>query len=640
MTILRRTLVGTAAAALAASPAAAAPAGPRVRLRLLETSDLHMFARDFDYYRDRTDATVGLSKVAGLIDDERRGAANALLFDNGDIIQGSPLGDYIARPRGLPPGAVHPFLRAMNLLGYAAATVGNHEFNFGLGFLERSLAGAAFPFVCANVRRATGSRFLPPYTILRRTLRDEAGNPVPLRIGVIGFVTPQIMTWDRAKLQGRLAAYDIVDAARRYLPSLRANCDLVIALSHSGISANPRAGGEENASLYLAAEPGFDAILTGHSHRVFPGPDYAGREGVDADRGTLHGVPAVMPGYWGSHLGVIDLVLERRGAAWAVADFTVRARPIYQRAGGSAVSLVEADGRIEAAVAEAHEGTRKWVGRPVGRIARPLTSYFALVGDDSVVNLVNEAQRRYAARLLAGTKAAALPILSAASIFKAGGLAPDYYLDIPAGPVAMRDVAEIYLYPNTLVALKVTGAVVQEWLERSACVFLRLDPAVTEPQPLIDRRMPAYNFDVISGLTWTIDLSRPARYDGSGKVTDPDARRIVDLRFSGAPIDPAAQFVVVTNNYRADGGGGFPGLAKAEAVLRAPDANRDTVLRYLGEEAELAIDPAAAWRFAPLPGVTAVFEGSPAGKRLLAERPDVKWSGSVEGGWERFALTL
>lgn len=623
-----------------ASHPAAALGQPRISLRLLETSDLHMFARDFDYYRDRNDETVGLSKVATLIETERKAARNALLFDNGDIIQGSPLGDYVARPNGLAPGAVHPFFKAMNLLGYAAATVGNHEFNFGLPFLSRSLHGAAFPFVCANVFRVSGASYLPPFTILRRTMRDDDGRPHDLRIGVIGLVTPQIMIWDKAKLEGRLRTTDIVDAAARHLPFLRAHCDLVIALSHSGISGAPRAGGEENASLYLAAVPGIDVIFTGHSHRVFPGPDYAGRDGVDAERGTLNGIPAVMPGYWGSHLGVIDLVMERQAARWAVVDFKVRARPIYQRQGATVISLADANPRIEAAVSADHDATRKWMARPVGRIQRRLTSYFALAGDDSMVNLINAAQVRYAKRLLAGSKAASLPLLSAASPFKAGGLAPDYYVDIPAGPVAMRDVAEIYLYPNTLVAVSVTGAVLREWLERSCCIFLQVDPATDGPHPLIDRRLPAYNFDVLSGLTWQIDLRQPPRYDPAGRVDQPDVHRITDLRYNGEPLDPGASFVVVTNNYRADGGGGFPGLAKAEVVLRAPDANRDTVLRYLTEEADLPVDPTPAWRFAPLGGVTVTFESAPAARSLSAERSAVRWLEAADGGWDRFALTL
>ena len=634
----RSLLIGGLAAGMAARPAAASG---RVRLRLLETSDLHMFARNFDYYRDRVDDTVGLSKLAGLIAAARTEARNALLFDNGDTIQGNPLGDYVARPNGLPPGATHPFYRAMNRLGYDAATVGNHEFNFGLPFLERSLRGAGFPVVCANVRRADGRVFLPPTRVLSRQVQAEDGTTHTLRIGVIGLVTPQIMVWDKSKLEGRIVAEDMTAAAKRIVPTLRAGCDVVVALCHSGIGNGPNTGGDENAALNLAEVPGIDAIFTGHSHRVFPSPEFAGREGVDAERGALHGVPTVMPGYWGSHLGMIDLVLEQHGRGWSVADFAATARPIYRREGQTVVSLARSDPRIEAAVEPEHTATRGWMARPVGRIQHRLSSYFALVGDDSVVNLINAAQLAYARPMLAGTPHAGLRLLSAAAPFKAGGLAPDYYLDIPAGPVAMRDAAEIYLYPNTLAAVRVTGAVVREWLERAAGVFRQVDPATSEPQELIERKVPSYNFDVISELTWQIDPRQPPRYDAAGQVPQPEVHRILDLRLDGQPIDPAQEFVVVTNNYRADGGGGFAALRGATIVLRAPDMNRDAVLRYLSEVATAPIVSQPSWRFAPAGGTLMLaFDSAPAARSLLAEHPDIQWTGAGEGGWERFALRV
>ena len=638
MILPRRLAVGGGlAAVMAARPAAASN---RVRLRVLETSDVHMYARDFDYYHDRTDPTVGLSKVAGLIGVARGEARNTLLFDNGDIIQGSPLGDYIARPGGLKDGTTHPFLHAMGALGYDAATLGNHEFNFGLPFLEKSLQRTRFPFVCANIRRAGGRFFLPPSMVLRRTVHAEDGTAHVLRVGVIGFVPPQIMIWDKSKLTGKVTTQDIVATAEAMVPALRKQCDILVALCHAGISAAPRAEGEENAALHLAAVKGIDVILTGHSHRVFPGPDYAGLEGVDAERGTLAGVPAVMPGYWGSHLGVIDLVLEQHGKAWTVADFAVAARPIYRRDGATVVSLAQPDKRIETATEADHAATRAWVGKPVGRIGSRLTSYLALVGDNAVMDLINAAQIAYARPLLANTPHAKLTVLSAAAPFKSGGLAPDNYTDIPAGPVALREAADIYIFPNTLAAVRLNGAGIQEWLERSANVFLQIDPAKREKQPLIDRKAPGYDFDVISGLTWEIDLSQPRRYQG-GKTINPEAHRIRDVRLDGQPLDMVRAFIVVTNNYRADGGGGFPGLGGNAVVLRAPDANRDAVLRYFASRPETPVGSTPSWRFAKQAEPLALtFDSAPAAKALLAGRPDIASDGPVEGGWERFTLTV
>src|SRR3984957_15198545 len=237
----RRTILG-GMAALAAAPVLAV-GGPELRLRLLETSDLHTFDAAYDYYRDAPDASVGLTRVATLIRAARAQAKNSMLFDNGDIIQGNPLADYVAVPGNFPGDGVHPTIRAMNTLGYDAATVGNHEFNYGLDFCSVALRGANFPFCVANVFNVVGTHYLPPTVILERSFRAEDGSAVPLKIGVIGFVTPQIVEWDKAHLAGRVTTMDILDAAQRYVPALRAQVDFLVALSHSGISTAPRRGG-------------------------------------------------------------------------------------------------------------------------------------------------------------------------------------------------------------------------------------------------------------------------------------------------------------------------------------------------------------------------------------------------------------
>jgi 2',3'-cyclic-nucleotide 2'-phosphodiesterase / 3'-nucleotidase len=634
MPITRRELLA-GSAALAVGFPTLARAAPRVELRLLETSDLHMFVLDWDYYHARPDPTVGLSKIASLVADARAQAQNALLFDNGDLLQGSPLGDYVARRGGLASGA-HPVFRAMNHMRYDAATPGNHEFNFGLDFLERSLAGAAFPYIGANIERADGAAFLPPFRILTRRLTDDGGVSRELRIGVLGLAPPQIMIWDRAHLEGRLRCGDMVVAARRYVPILRAQCDILVALCHSGIDARA-AVGAENACLQIAAVPGVDAIMMGHAHRVFPGPDYAGVEGVDAERGTLAGIPAVMPGFWGSHLGVIDLTLARDGERWTVDRFRTEARPIYKREASKITALADADPAIASIVAPEHEATRRWVDQPIGEIASPLFSYFVWIGIDSVGALVNAAQLAYASPLLEGTQHAGLPLLSAVAPFRAG-YTPDSYIDLDTGPVALRHVADIYPYPNALVAVRVTGAALREWLECAARVFLRIDRDAAGAQLLIDRRTPSYHFDVIAGLQYRIDLSAPARYDASGNLR-PDATRIVDLSYGGRAVDPAQEFIVVTNNYRADGGGKFPGLDGRNVVLRAPDSNRDAVERFLRGGG--SIPDAKPWSFAPLGRrVTVAFDSAPAAVRRLAEAPGLRATTREEAGYLRYEYDL
>lgn len=617
-----------------------------VKLRLIETSDLHMFVYDYDYYAARQDNTVGLARTATLLRAARAEARNSLLFDNGDIIQGNPLGDYMALPGKLEPrrGASggHPMFRAMNLLGYDAAALGNHEFNYGLDFLRAALRTADFPFVCANIETLDGKPFTTPTTVLQRQVTDEAGQAHSLRIGVIGLVTPQIMIWDKAKLDGHVRTTDIVEAAAAHLPSLRGNCDLVVALSHSGISSAPRQGGEENASLHLASMPEIDVVLTGHAHRVFPGPDYSGQPGIDAVRGTLAGKPAVMPGFWGSHLGIIDLTLEQDAAGgWKVAGFHVEPRPIYRREGRRAVALASSDAPLLAAAAPEHAATLRWMEQPVGTTTLPINSFFALIGNEASLSLVNAAQLWYARPLLAATPYAKLPVLSAAAPFKVGGSGPAAFVDIQAGPLDMKDVAGLYPFANTVCAIRASGAVVREWLERAATIFNRIDQSASGPQALISPEVPSYAFDVISGVTYGIDLAQPARYGSEGRLIDPAAHRIVDLRHAGSPIDPVQDFIIVTNNYRADGGGGFPGTGAGQVVLAAPDLNRDVLVRYVMQHEPLTPIVEPVWRFIkPARPVLLVFNGNADTATQLAAHPEVRHLGDGESGFVRYGFTL
>ncbi|MDR3436875.1 bifunctional 2',3'-cyclic-nucleotide 2'-phosphodiesterase/3'-nucleotidase [Telmatospirillum sp.] len=614
--------------------------GDVIRLRLLETSDLHMFIYDYDYYRDRPDPTLGFAKTAQLIAEARGQAPNCLLFDNGDTIQGNPLSDFVASGQSVPTDGVHPMFRVMNMLRYDAATLGNHEFNYGLDFLGKATAGAHFPILSANITWTDGRPYAPPFAILERDLIGRDGRRHRLKIGVIGFLPPQITVWDKARLQSRVETQDIVAAAERYVPALRRRCDLLIALCHSGIGTVVPGGRAENAALQLAAVRGIDAVFTGHSHRVFPGPDYAGIPGVDAERGTLAGIPAVMPGFWGSHLGVIDLNLQKQGTEWAVAGFSVEARPIYRRDGSKVVSLADDDQAVLTAAAPEHEAAKAYVGRPIGTFSAPVTSYFSFVADDASLALISQAQLSYVKPLLAGTEHASLPLLSAASAMKAGP-APDAYTDIAAGPVALRNIADLYTYPNLVTAVRVNGVQIREWLERSAAFFDRLDPTVSELQKLISGRHPAYNFDVIAGLTYAIDVTQPARYDQSGRFCDPTAWRVTDIRLEGRPLADDQEVIVVTNNYRAAGGGNFPDLNGANTILQGPDTNRDAIIAYVERMGTIDPKPLGVWRFVPPDHrLTATFESSPVGRSYLSAYPSIHYLAEAAGGLARYAIDL
>ncbi len=645
----RRAFLASTAGFIALHPFSARAQAGQAHLRIMETTDLHVHIFPYDYYGDREVDTVGLARTASLINDVRAESTNSLLLDNGDFLQGNPMGDYMAYERGMSEGDAHPIVTAMNAVGFDGATIGNHEFNYGLDFLMNSMQGADFPVVLANVVRELGSSptedslLFDPYVILDREITDGAGETHPIRIGLIGFVPPQIMVWDRRHLEGNVQTRDIVEAAEAWIPQMReGGADIIIALSHSGIGGAEAVDLMENASIPLAAIEGVDAILTGHHHRVFPGPDYADTPGVDVEAGTIMGTPAAMGGYWGSHMGLIDLMLERDGSGWRVMTHASEARPISRREEDRSVTaLVESDETILAAVQEEHDATLAYVRRAVGSTDAPLHSYFALVADDPSVQIVSNAQIWYIEQMMEGTEHEGLPILSAAAPFKAGGRGgPEYYTDVPAGDVAIRNVADLYLYPNTVRAVRIAGAEVREWLERSAGMFNQIEPGV-EDQVLLNPDFPSYNFDVIDGVTYRIDLSQPSRYNNDGEVVS-DTHRIVDLAYDGAPIEDAQEFIVATNNYRAGGGGNFPGASPETIIFEGPDTNRDVIVRYIVEQGTVSPSADANWTFAPMEGTTVLFDTGPAGVTYAEDVPGVVIEPAGDGpdGFARFRISL
>jgi 2',3'-cyclic-nucleotide 2'-phosphodiesterase/3'-nucleotidase len=605
-----------------------------LKLRLLETTDIHVNLIGWDYYQDKPTEEFGLDRTATLIKQARGEVRNSMLFDNGDLLQGTPLGDYVAKVQPLQPGQVHPAYRVLNALGYDAGNIGNHEFNYGLPFLRQSIGGAAFPLVNANLvlaeaptqtrtTSATAKNAFTPYVILERTFTDEAGQAHRLKVGVIGFAPPQVLNWDRQNLLGKIAAKDIPATARELVPRMRAEgADVVVVLAHSGFERGETVFFSENTVARLAEVPGVDAILFGHSHGEFPGRFFGSHPKADIAKGTINGVPAMMPGAWGSHLGVIDLTLEKSGTGWRVADGRAALRPIADPRTRKA--LVEPDPIVMQLVGAEHRATIAWMQAEVSRTRTPIQSYFAQVADDPSVQLVSNAQLAYARVALANTPYARLPLLSAAAPFKTGGRGgTGYYTDIPAGPLTLRNVADIYIYPNTVKVVKLTGAQVREWLEFSAGAFRRIDPAGPPAQELIDPGYRSYNFDMIDGVSYRIDVTQPARYEPQGKLVAPAAHRIVDLRYQGKPIDEQAEFLVVTNNYRANGGGNFPNLDGSNIVLDAPDETRQAVVDYL--QAAGNFDPTADgnWRVQPVPGIKLQFVSGQGALAHLARYPQI-----------------
>jgi 2',3'-cyclic-nucleotide 2'-phosphodiesterase / 3'-nucleotidase len=619
-----------------------------VALRIMATSDLHAHLMPHDYYANAKSDRLGLVRTAGLIAKARAESANCLLFDNGDFLQGSPLGAYIAKSRGPTDAKIHPIIAAMNHLRYDACTLGNHEFNYGLEFLEHTLKGASFPVVSANVFRTSGPQaatpFVPPYVILDRMVIDSHGTELPLRIGVIGFTPPQILVWDHWQLVDKLGTEDIVDTAAKYIPLMKSQgADLIIALSHSGIGAPDPLPGMENASTALARIAGIDAIIAGHSHLVFPSGDFAASPYVDPQQGTLCGKPTVMPGFNGSHLGIIDLSLSHENGSYKVRSHQTEVRPIWDNKPiGKGTATVQSDAELAHVIFDAHLETRDWVEKPIGFSSLPLHSFFALVADSPALRLVAAAQIDHVQKTLADTPLATLPVIGSVAPYKAGGRGgPENYTNVPAGDLRLRHAADLYLYPNFSAAIRLTGAQVVDWLEHAAGLFNQIAPGSRDAE-LINNNFPSFNFEMLFGLNYQIDLSKPPRFDVDGVMINPESHRIVDLHYQGIPIDPAASFVVATNTYRIAANYGAASLANHHVLFRSTESIVDIVQAYIAAKPVGTQGGGPLRRYVTMPGTTVTFDSSPKATAFLADLQDINIEPMhlTRTGFLRFRLHL
>ena len=596
--------------------------GQTVDLRILATTDLHTNLVNYDYYQDKPVETLGLAKTAVLIEKAKKENPNVLLVDNGDTIQGTPLGTYKAIVDPVEKGEQHPMYAALQALGFEAGTLGNHEFNYGLDYLNRVIETAGLPIVNANVLDpATGKFIYQPYKIIEKTFTDTQGRLTTVKIGVTGIVPPQILNWDKANLEGKVVVRDSVEAIRDIIPEMRkAGADITLVLSHSGIGDDKYEKGEENEGYQIASLPGVDAVVTGHSHAEFPSGNgtgfYEKYPGVDGVNGKINGTPVTMAGKYGDHLGVIDLKLNYTDGKWKVTDSKGSIRKVDTKSN-------VADQRVIDIAKESHQGTINYVRQQVGTTTAPITSYFSLVKDDPSVQIVNNAQLWYAKQELAGTPEANLPILSAAAPFKAGTRGDaTAYTDIPAGPIAIKNVADLYLYDNVTAILKVNGAQLKEWLEMSAGQFNTIDPNNSQPQNLVNTDYRTYNFDVIDGVTYEFDITQPNKYDREGKLANPNASRVRNLKYQGKEIDPNQEFLVVTNNYRSNGN--FPGVREASLNRLLNLENRQAIINYI--LAVKNINPSADqnWHFADtIKGLDLRFLTADKAKNLIGTDGDI-----------------
>ena len=609
-------------------------------LALLATTDLHFNVRSYDYFKLAEDPTYGFERTATLIRAAREEFPNTVLVDNGDTIQGTALADYEAQVSPITCSQQLSMYKAMGVLQYDAGTLGNHEFNYGLPFLNQVLGGGlkvdgvdaelecsgpGFPMTLANVESvASGEELLAPHIILEReiTATQEDGDEVtlPIKIGVIGLTTPGIMNWDKRYLDGKVTINDGRAAAQAQVAEARAEgADLVFVLLHGGMSDADYSADMENPGLYIAQIPGVDGLIMGHQHNTFPdrgnSPAYT-YTGVDNAAGTVHGVPTVMASSWGKGLGVIDYSLNWDGKAWQIdtPKTTAEVRTIQNTDANGASQFVAADSVVVASVQTQHEAAVEYVKTPIGSSDFRMSTLFADVGDPGAIQLVNQAQQAYVSDYVAANlpQYANLPVLSISAPFKAGFQGGGDYTDVATGALAIYHAADLYLYPNTVYAVKVTGAELKLWLENAALRFNQINPASTQDQWLIKDtktgQVPAgesafagYNFDMFTtpDLQYEID------------ITQPSGSRIKNLTYRNAPVD-GKDFIVATNNYRAESSARYilGDGNEFDIVYASPDTNRDVVINYIKKNPQItrmANGAARSWRFTPVNTAGAVL---------------------------------
>lgn len=504
---------------------ACAPPGP-VPVVVASTTDVHGWILGWDYEVDEP-SHRGLTLLAPLVDSLRRAhPGRTVLLDAGDFLQGNILAGIHASMEAVPG---HPVVAAMNHLEYDGVAVGNHEFNFGLPFLEGALEEARFPLLSANVFRIRGGDpAFRRWTMVQRTLEGR-----PLRIGVTSVTPPGILVWDRDHLVGRIEARPILPALSEVVPEMRAaGAHLVVVAGHGGLEGTSY----DTLTTGLSAEnvmaeaartiPGIDLIVMGHTHRTV------------ADT-TIGGVPLVQAGNWAASLSVATIELRPRGRdRWEVVS--VRGEILLPDPDRS-------DPGLEGVVAAAHLRAREWVQREVGQTPDRWSAAEARIRDTAIIDLINEVQLRETGAQL-----------SAASAFNlAAGFGP--------GPISLADLARLYPYDNnTLRVVRISGADLRAYLERSAEYFLPCPEMACEQ--VVNTAMAGYNFDMVAGVDYTLDITR--------RVGD----RVTRLLYRGRPVAESDSFTIALNNYRQGGGGGFPAVADAPVVYSG-DVDIRTLVR-------------------------------------------------------------
>ncbi|MCC7497900.1 MAG: 5'-nucleotidase C-terminal domain-containing protein [Bryobacterales bacterium] len=536
-------------------------AAGEARVTVLATTDMHGNLYPYDYFTAKP-ADRGLAKIATLIASIRAEGIHPLLIDCGDVIQGTPIETlyqewvktgHLPLSLSVPAGFDHdPMMAAMNKLGYNAMVVGNHEFNFGLKNLDRARSDAGFPCIAANIRvkRGASARPFAPYVV-------ETINGV--RVAVIGLTTPAVPTWEEPAHYAGYEFEDGVKAAVNTVREVRASQrpGIVMLAVHAGLDRDPKtgrvlAGGRENMVYQLAARlgsgpTGVDAIVFGHSHQELP-------------QTRLNGVLLIQPKNWAASLARIDFVLDGGAGGWKIRESSGALLRVNQE--------TPADPAMLALGRPYHELAEKYLSTPVAKSGIEMTGRNARNEDTALLDAVQRVQLHYA-------KAD----VSLSALFNPRVV-------IHRGPVTVRELAALYIYDNELYAIEGNGRMLREALENSARYFRSCATPDCDGS-LINPRVFGFNFDMAEGVEYEIDLSQP------------EGRRIVNLRYRGKPLTADQPLRIAINNYRAGGSAGYTMFKNARILWKSAVSIRDLMIEYYTAHKQLPSSASNNWKIVP-----------------------------------------
>jgi len=546
---------------------AAAQQPQRVSLTLLSTTDVHGNIYPVDDLSNRP-ANRGLAKIATLVKQVRAENPNALLLDCGDTIEGNRLAYYYAQKDSSGP---NPIIAAMNAMRYDAMAVGNHEFNFGLDILWRAKRESKFPWLSANIRSSyskSSGEYILPYII-----KEVSG----IRVAIVAFTTPGIPRWEVPANYRGYKFEDIVAAARRIIPEVRKQADLVVVLSHSGIDRDAVTGEpvvreipNEDETWELAEQvPGIDVIFFGHTHHEVP-------------EKIVNGVLLAQPSNWGRSLARADIELERGpDGRWKVAGKKSRTLAVTDR--------VAADPEILGLAKNLYEATERYLNTPVGTLSEALTGRTGRLEDTPLVEMINRVQMEYG-------KAD----VSLATIFLPT-------LRWEPGTITVRQLSVLYPYDNTLYTIRMTGAQLKEALEHAASFYPAWPPPAGQQMT-----PPGYQCDSAEGVDYKVDLTRPV------------GERIRDLTFRGQPLAPGQKLRVAINNYRYTGGGGYKVYGKLPILFRSSREMIDLLVEYVSRIQQIPATSNQNWEIVPAEARQALIEATAPRPAAAAAAPGAR----------------